>query len=72
MAPENEAPELMGFEKPDGCFFRRQPETAQELSDAINAVRVSCVEALHYAGNDPTILERLRACGCGHLCDAFS
>jgi hypothetical protein len=72
MAPESEAPELMGFAKPDGCFFRRQPETAAEIDHAINAVRVSCVEALRYAGRDATLLEGLRARGCGHLCDALS
>src|SRR5687768_1411600 len=72
MAPENDAPELMGFEKRDGCFFRRQPETAAEIQHAINAVHVSCVQALRYAGNDATIIDRLRACGCGHLCDARS
>jgi hypothetical protein len=72
MAPENEAPELIGFEKPDGCFFRRQPETSNEIDHAINAVRASCVEALHYAGHDVNLLERLRARGCGHLCDALS
>jgi hypothetical protein len=72
MAPESEAPELMGFAKPDGCFFRRQSGTADEIDHAINAVRVSCVEALRYAGRDATILERLRVRGCGHLCDALS
>jgi hypothetical protein len=72
MAPDKEAPELMGFEKPEGCFFRRQPKAGEDIDHAINAVRASCVEALRYAGNDPTILERLRDCGCGHLCDARS
>ena len=70
MAPENQAPELMGFEKPDGCFFRRQPETPDEIDHAVKAVHFSCVQALRYAGNDSTIIDRLRTCGCGHLCDA--
>ena len=72
MAPENQAPELMGFDKSDGCFFRRQPETPDEIGHAINAVHFSCVQALHYGGKDPDILDRLRACGCQHLCDALS
>jgi hypothetical protein len=72
MAPEHAAPELMGFDKRHGCFFRRQPQTADEFDHAINAVHVSCVEALHYAGNDPAIIDRLRSRGCGHLCDAVS
>ena len=72
MAPENQAPELMGFEKPNGCFFQRQPETSDEIEHTINAVHFSCVQALRYAGNDATIIERLRACGCEHLCDTLS
>jgi len=70
LAPENQAPELMGFEEPNGCFFRRQPETSSEVEHAINAVHYSCVQALRYAGDDPSIIERLRSCGCEHLCDA--
>ena len=70
MAPEHEAPELMGFDKRQGCFFRRQPQTPDEVDHAVNAVHFSCVQALHYAGNDPTIINRLRSCGCEHLCDA--
>jgi len=70
MAPENQAPELMGFEEPNGCFFRRQPQTKEEIQHAVNAVHFSCVQALRYAGNDSTIIDRLRTCGCGHLCDA--
>jgi len=72
MAPENQAPELMGFEEPNGCFFRRQPQTPTEIEHAVNAVHFSCVQALRYAGNDSTIIDRLRACGCEHLCDARS
>lgn len=72
MAPENEAPELMDFEKPEGCFFRRQPETSDEIEHAVNAARISCVQALRHAGRDPAIIERLRADECEHLCDALS
>jgi len=72
MAPEHEAPELMGFEEPHGCFFRRQPETPLEIDHALNAIHFSCVQALRYAGNDETIIHRLRARGYEHLCDAVS
>jgi hypothetical protein len=64
MAPHHEAPELMGMDEETGCYFRRQPQTAEELGHALEAVRVSCVEALRYSGDDPEILERLRAKGC--------
>lgn len=72
MAPEHEAPELMGYDKGTGCYFKRQPATPEELEHAIEAVWVSCVEALRYAGNDPVILERLRAKGCASQGDALS
>jgi hypothetical protein len=52
MAPHHEAPELMGMDEETGCYFRRQPQTAEELERAVEAVRVSCVEALRYSGDD--------------------
>jgi hypothetical protein len=72
MTPHHEAPELMGMDEATGCYFRRQPQTAEEIGHAIEAVRVSCVEALRYAGNDPKILERLRAKGCKSQSDVLS
>lgn len=72
LAPESEAPELMGYDEETGCYFKRQPRTPEELGHAIEAVWVSCVAALRYAGDDPVILERLRAKGCEAQCDALS
>src|ERR671939_176738 len=72
MAPHHEAPELMGLDEATGCYFRRQPQTLEEVEHAIEAVWVSCVEALRYAGNDPEILARLRAKGCKSLSDVLS
>jgi hypothetical protein len=72
MAPHHEAPELMGLDEATGCYFRRQPQTPEEVGHAIEAVWVSCVEALRYAGNDPEILERLRAKGCKSQSDVLS
>lgn len=72
MAPHHEAPELMGMDEATGCYFRRQPQTAEELEHAVEAVRVSCVEALRYAGDDLKVLERLRATGCKSLSDVLS
>ena len=70
MAPEYEAPELMGYDEQIGCYFKRQPETAEELDHAIMAVRASCIAALRYAGNDPVVLERLK--NCKSECDVLS
>jgi hypothetical protein len=72
LAPEREASELMGLDEATGCYFSRQPQTPEELEHAIEAVRVSCVEALRYAGNDSGILERLRAKGCKSQSDLLS
>ena len=72
MAPHLEAPELLGLDEATGCYFRRQPQSPEELEHAIEAVSVSCVEALRYAGDDPEILERLRAKGCKSQSDVLS
>ena len=56
MAPQHEAPDLMGFdEEAHHCYFMRQPSTPEELGRAVRAVWVSCCGAVQYAGNDPTI-----------------
>lgn len=66
-APYYEAPELMGRpgsgETNHGCFFRRQPSTPDEIESACNAIMVSCVEAVRYAGEDRKILQRLYELG---------
>lgn len=54
-APRSEAPELMEYDE-NSCYFKRQPETPEELEHAVNACRVSCIEAVRYAGDDPKIL----------------
>ena len=60
MAPEAEAPSLMAFdEERSSCYFRRQPETADETYRAIRAVWVSCCGAVRYGGTDPAVVRRL-------------
>ncbi len=63
-APYSEAPELMAYDENWHCYFKRQPQTPDEVEHAINAVRVSCVEAVRYEGNDPEILRRIQAMPC--------
>jgi hypothetical protein len=72
MAPHHEAPELMGMDEATGCYFRRQPQTVGEIEHAVEAIRVSCVEALRYSGDDPEVLERLRAKGCISQSDVWA
>jgi hypothetical protein len=72
MAPHHAAPELLGMDEETGCYFRRQPQTSEEIEHAVEAVRVSCVEGLRYSGDDPEVLERLRARGCQAQSDVLS
>jgi hypothetical protein len=74
-APEHEAPALMSHVK-DGsrddcyhCYFKRQPQTPEEVQQAIRAVQVACCGAVRYGGRDPQIVSRLRALGSSDDCD---
>ncbi len=60
MAPEHEAPDLMGFdEEAMHCYFKKQPSTPEELERATRAVWVSCCGAVQYSGDDPGVHRRL-------------
>ncbi|MFT3742842.1 MAG: ferredoxin [Pyrinomonadaceae bacterium] len=63
-APVAEARELMDYDADNHCYFKRQPQTPEELEHAISAVRVSCVEAVRYAGDDPEILAAIKNLPC--------
>jgi hypothetical protein len=66
-----EAPELLNDpEQPfEECYFRRQPQTPDEIERAISAMCVSEMCALRYGGTDPTIIAKLRARQLGSHCD---
>jgi hypothetical protein len=53
----------------DQCFFRRQPQSPEEVEQAIQAIYASDVGALRYGGTDQTIIRRLHELGCADLCD---
>jgi hypothetical protein len=64
--PESAAPDLIGFYKdPSGthreshCYFKKQPETPEELERAIEAMHLCCCGAYRYGGSDPAIIRRL-------------
>jgi hypothetical protein len=67
-APPAEAPGLVTLGD-DGCYFHKQPETPEEVNDAIRAMYVSCVEIHRYGGDDPVIRRRLAELGHAGLCD---
>lgn len=57
-APENEAPELFApfDETYTDTYFKRQPETHEELARAIESSKVCCVDAVRYGGTDRNII----------------
>lgn len=68
--PAGEAPDLIGFHEGPSenygrshCYFRKQPQTSEEIEQAISAVRLACCGAYHYGGNDPSIIRRLLEAG---------
>jgi hypothetical protein len=70
-APCSEAPDLMAFSDEHHCYFKKQPSTPEETERAIMACVVSCVRAVRYAGDDPTIIERFRQLDSRDSCDYF-
>lgn len=63
--PHAEAPELMNNcdEYFRECYFRRQPETPEEVERAIQAVSVSELDCVRYGGTDQAIIRRLHEMG---------
>ncbi len=73
-APCTVAPDLIAHDEQASahhCYFKKQPETPEEIERAIMACVVSCIEAVRYAGHDPEILERFRQLRSQRSCDAL-
>ena len=70
-APEAEAPDLIEHQKSEygHCYFKKQPETEDEIERAINAVAVSCIAGLRYRGTNENILKKLYEIGEQYQCD---
>lgn len=70
-APEAEAPDLIDHSKIEygHCYFKKQPQTPDELNRAISAMQVSCISGLRYGGQDEEILKRLYREGLANECD---
>lgn len=72
--PLEYAPDLMdyqGSQPPGHCRFRRQPQTEEELRQAIKAVACCCTLAIRYAGSDKAILDRIAAAPLPQSCDGL-
>jgi len=55
------APDLIGWVDGDTshCIWKRQPETAEEIEQAIGVIAVSEVGCHRYAGDDLEIIKRI-------------
>ena len=64
--PHVVAPDLVGWvdEKSPHCFWKKQPKTPAELERAIAVLEAQELECHRYAGNDPSILNRVLSTCC--------
>jgi hypothetical protein len=55
------APDLVGWADvgTSHCFWKRQPETPEELRQAIDVIRNSEVGCHRYAGDDPAVISQV-------------
>ncbi|MBX7173464.1 MAG: ferredoxin [Pyrinomonadaceae bacterium] len=63
-AAPSEAPDLLKYDENIHCYFHKQPETEEEILQAINACLVSETCAVRYAENNPEILKRMDKTCC--------
>jgi len=68
-APHALAPDLIGWAPVDEnhCTWKKQPETPEELEQAIAAFDASCCDNYRYAGADPEIIARLPPICCDQV-----
>jgi hypothetical protein len=67
--PQAEAPDLVGWANEDHtlCYWKKQPETPEELDRAIRVLNAQELMCHRYAGKDPYVLHRVDP----HCCDYF-
>ena len=60
-APPVEAPDLMhlGTGPYPQCYFKKQPESPEEVDQACRAAWASCCDQVQYVGDDPAIHRRM-------------
>jgi hypothetical protein len=58
-----------GSNRQSHCYFKRQPRTDAETTQAIDAIRVSCCGALRYGGSNRQIIDALTQAGHRAVCD---
>jgi len=67
-APQVVAPQLIGWADEDTahCIWKKQPETARELENAIAVLEAQELDCHRYAGSNPAILDRIRRTLCDY------
>lgn len=68
-APETEAQELMSHDDRGHCYFVRQPESPEEVEQAIRATWASCCGAVRYGGKNAEIIRKLAVLRSYDSCD---
>lgn len=65
--PQLLAPDLMCSDEElaqaGHCYFKRQPDSAGEFEQALQAIDQSCCGAIRYNGKDPLLLATMRQRG---------
>jgi hypothetical protein len=77
-APVEAAPATMSWNQSPNqkscalhCRVHKQPETEEELKAMIEAVDISCVQAIRYCGTDERIVAALKKLKLEAVCDAL-
>ena len=56
--PEETSPTLIETDA-KSCYFKKQPETENEIQAALHAMEVSCCSGLMYKGNNKAIISQI-------------
>lgn len=67
--PMVEAPGLFAYDSDNHCFVKRQPESSEEVTNAISAAWCAELQCIRYRGDDPDVLRRLAELDLRELCD---
>jgi len=72
--PQVVAPDLVGWidEQMSQCYWKKQPETEQELEQAFAVFDAQELGCHRYAGSDPKIQARIGTENCDHVINPLS